>query len=81
MIRFSTKPMTLKDQVLAQRVGNSDMGALLELIVRRSEPPVTEEVAGDLTSGELSDTVNRLVESIKAATQVDALVTEALRDL
>lgn len=79
MITFSTKQLTLKDQILLQRIAkDQDLAALLELIVRRSDPPVTEAQAGDLESGELNEVMLRLKDSIASSTRLDSMITDAL---
>lgn len=77
-IKFSVKPTTLRDQILLQRIQKSDMEAVAELIVRRSDPPVTLEDVGDIETDDLPSVMTRLSESLSAAISLDSLIRKAL---
>lgn len=79
-ITFSLKPFTLKDQALLQRMMTGDSQATIDLIVRRSDPQVTEAIVGDLTVAEATEVMNRLGKSLESVQRLNSLVGDTLKD-
>lgn len=78
-ITFSTRPMTVKDQILLTRIGKSDMEAFAELVARRSEPPVSIDAVLELEIDEAMQVMQKLVASFQSAILLNAMISDALR--
>lgn len=81
-IKFSLRPLTLRDMVLLQRVGKGDAEAAeaaVELIARRCDPPMTVEAVGELTMNETAEVMTKLSRSLESIQHLDSLITEALK--
>lgn len=63
-ITFSTRPFTMGELELAYKVSNGDISATIDIIVARSEPPVTREYVCSLTESEAQETIVRLGKSL-----------------
>lgn len=78
-ITFSTKPLTMKDHMLFERVKQGSTEAVAELIARRSDPPVSLAFVEEMDATDGLAVFQRLCVSIESVTKLDALISSALK--